>query len=794
MIVKHVAMRTVRKSSFLDLVRYMTDTQKNTVRIGGVSITNCHCEVLEDALAEIQAVQSCNTRSTDDKTYHLIVSFRAEEQPSNEMLRTIEDQVCRGLGYGDHQRVSAVHGDTDNLHVHIAINKIDPTRYTVHTPFNAYWRLARISERLEIEHGLQKDNHQAQKLGPENAVADMERRSGVQSLIGWVQAECLELITAASSWATLHETLGEHGLQLRERGNGFVIADDSGIQVKASSIDRSLAKAQLEKRLGPYEPVPQTPAGPQSHTADPPNLPKLSSPNARYDKKPFPSRIDTSDLYVAYLQERQAMSAARTAESRTLRQRQYAQLETIKVSSQVRRNAIRLIGGDRMARKVLYSLASRAMKTDLAKAREQHARERQVLQQQYVRRAWADWLQARAIKGDVVALKALRAPLGREGLMGDVLTGQGQGGDVPKPLPTHDHVTKKGTLIYRQGTSAIRDDGERLQIARDTDWQGLDAALRMAIQRYGRSITVAGTDDFKGRVIAAAAAAALPLTFSDPVLEQRRLVLTSNLSRKPNHVHSDRRRTNAGGVGFAQPSAAHTNLAPDPAARTGAAFRRPGFDVAAPAGNKPSAAGAVTPDTRRSTQRRKPDIGRPGGEPPPAAKNRLRNLSQLGVVQLARGGEVLLPGDVPDRLEQPDAQSDHALRRPVPGAARVIAADDAIKKFISERNSKRHFINDITKYERYTDANESIGTYAGTRSIDGQLLALLKRDDKVDVLPVDAATGLKLKRLRIGEAVTVQMRDQKQSIGGQKDSVDAPTYTFKARTRRTMTPKKGRSQ
>ena len=232
-------MQTVRKSSFLDLVRYMTDTQQNNVRIGGVSITNCHCEVLEDALAEIQAVQSCNTRSTDDKTYHLIVSFRADEQPSNEMLRTIEDQICRGLGYGDHQRVSAVHGDTDNLHVHIAINKIHPTRYTVHTPFNAYWKLARISERLEVEHGLQKDNHQAQKLGPENAVADMERRSGVQSLIGWVQAECFDQITAASSWAALHETLGEHGLQLRERGNGFVIAVDSGMQVKASSIDRS---------------------------------------------------------------------------------------------------------------------------------------------------------------------------------------------------------------------------------------------------------------------------------------------------------------------------------------------------------------------------------------------------------------------------------------------------------------------------------------------------------------------------------------------------------------------------
>ena len=121
-------------------------------------------------------------------------------------------------------------------------------------------------------------------------------------------------------------------------------------------------------------------------------------------------------------------------------------------------------------------------------------------------------------------------------------------------------------------------------------------------------------------------------------------------------------------------------------------------------------------------------------------------------------------------------------------------AEDAIAKFVDERNSKRSFINDIPKYERYTEADKSIGTYAGTHSIDDQLLALLKRDDKVYVLAVDAATALKLKRLRIGDAVTIQTRNQKPSVGGQKDSVDAPTYTFKAQTRRTMTPKKGRFQ
>ena len=804
MIVKHVAMRTVRKSSLAELAGYITNAQDNSERLGAVSITHCHSATLNDALVEIQAVQGRNTRSTDDKTYHLIVSFRAEEQPSKDVLRAIEQQVCDSLGFGDHQRVSAVHGDTDNLHVHIAINKIHPTRYTIHTPFNAYWTLARLCERLEVEHGLQPDNHQAQKLGPENKAADMERHSGIQSLIGWVQAECLDRIITASSWAVLHETLREHGLELKERGNGFVIGDGSGVQAKASSIDRSLSRARLEERLGPFEPARQSPGKPQFEASGATSTP---SSRPRYDKKPVRSKIDTTELYAQYQQERESMAAARTAESRILRQRQQAQLEIVQEASWVRRSAIRLRGGDRLARKVLYALASRASKADLAKVREQHVLERRALQQQYVRRVWADWLQAKAVQGDPVALSALRAQKGRQGLKGNVLSAMGPKAATSGPASGHDHMTKTGTVIYHRGSSAIRDDGDRLQVARGTDWQGLDAALRLAVQRYGDRLTVSGTDDFKRRVVAAAAAAALPLTFSDAALEQRRLALSSNLSRKPAHDPPDRRRSHAGGAGLARPGAAHDGRVEHTG--PGAGVRRRGPDITARSvgeGLGPAST-ASSPDGGRPAQRGKPHVGRAGSQPPPAAKNRLRNLSQLGVVQLARGGEVLLPGDVPGRVEQPGPQPDHALRRPVPGARGGVAAtaalvapvamvamvaEDAVAKFIAERDAKRSTITDIPKYRRYTEANETPGRYAGTRSVDGQLLALLQREDAVDVLPIDAAAALRLKRFRIGDAITVTPRAR--STGRPTGSFLVPTYTFKPQTGRTTIHKKGRSR
>jgi hypothetical protein len=121
-----------------------------------------------------------------------------------------------------------------------------------------------------------------------------------------------------------------------------------------------------------------------------------------------------------------------------------------------------------------------------------------------------------------------------------------------------------------------------------------------------------------------------------------------------------------------------------------------------------------------------------------------------------------------------------------------MGAEDAVAKFIAERDSKRSYIDDIPKYRRYTEANETPCRYAGTRSVDGQLLALLQRDDAVDVLPIDAAAALRLKRFRIGDAITVTPRARSTSRPAGPTPV--PTYTFKPHIGRTTTQKKGRSR
>jgi L-rhamnose isomerase len=73
-----------------------------------------------------------------------------------------------------------------------------------------------------------------------------------------------------------------------------------------------------------------------------------------------------------------------------------------------------------------------------------------------------------------------------------------------------DNITKKGTIIYHAGSSAVRDDGERLAVSSQADHAAGATALRLAMEHYGECITVSGSVKFKAAVIWAAVGAQLP--------------------------------------------------------------------------------------------------------------------------------------------------------------------------------------------------------------------------------------------------------------------------------------------
>ena len=253
MIAKRVAMKSIKKGSFAGLVEYMLDTQNKSERVESFRITNCLSDTTHWAIQEVMATQAKNTRAKTDKTYHMIISFPEGETPSKDVLNAIEDRICDGLGYIGHQRISVIHADTDNLHIHVAINKINPQRHTIHEPYYDHRALGDLCDKLELEYGLQRVNHKPQYA--DNRVNDMERQAGIESLAGWIKRECLEPLQAAKSWDEMHKALSDNGLEILRRGNGLVIANQEGIAVKASSVSRELSAAKLEAKLGPFRPT-----------------------------------------------------------------------------------------------------------------------------------------------------------------------------------------------------------------------------------------------------------------------------------------------------------------------------------------------------------------------------------------------------------------------------------------------------------------------------------------------------------------------------------------------------------
>lgn len=249
---------------FAALADYIAAAKDEGEKLESLWIANCNAgdgiDDLDLAIAEVKATQALNQRTKIGKTYHLMISFR-DEHPPLDVLRDIESEFAKALGYAEHQRVIGTHVNTDNFHMHIAINKIHPDTLKAHTPLRDFQTLEAVSREMEKKHGLKVDLGRSDKLQSERRpqrALDKEAHTWEQSFDGYVRENKAELMAAldqSATWQDLHDGIARFSLQLQPYGNGLVIADANGKHcVKASSIDRLLSKKSLETRLGQFTP------------------------------------------------------------------------------------------------------------------------------------------------------------------------------------------------------------------------------------------------------------------------------------------------------------------------------------------------------------------------------------------------------------------------------------------------------------------------------------------------------------------------------------------------------------
>ena len=254
MIVYEVPKKSGAQGSFTGLMKYLTNTQGNLARVGDIAMSNLVSDDVRMACIEATAIQKMNTRAKSDKTLHLVRSFPSGEKPSSEILKKCEEQVVKELGMNDYQRISVVHGDTDNLHVHIVINKIHPKTHNIYEPYQSYKKLAKASIQCEEQFGLIRDNHEFVRANVENRIEKIEIHKGEEALCSAIRTLGSRL-SKAESWKEFHEILSENKYGVKIRANGLVFFDYQGNHVKASTVDRNFSKKKLEGKLGEFVPL-----------------------------------------------------------------------------------------------------------------------------------------------------------------------------------------------------------------------------------------------------------------------------------------------------------------------------------------------------------------------------------------------------------------------------------------------------------------------------------------------------------------------------------------------------------
>ncbi len=260
-----IAKRITRKSlsSYAKLANYIAAANDLGEKLDALWIRNCgkdeNIQDLDLAILDIEHVQSLNTRSKADKSYHLIVSSR-DEKPSSEALRDIEEEFAKALGFEEHQRIVATPQNTDNFHMHVAYNKIHPENLKIHHPKQDFRALEKCCRAMEKKYGLKvdlgkEDKTKEQSLSPK--ARDYEAITWEQSFEGYVKEQkpaLMALHKTAKTWQDLHTGFADYNLEIRKRGNGLVIKQKGSAQaMKASALDRSFSKAALEKDFGDFK-------------------------------------------------------------------------------------------------------------------------------------------------------------------------------------------------------------------------------------------------------------------------------------------------------------------------------------------------------------------------------------------------------------------------------------------------------------------------------------------------------------------------------------------------------------
>lgn len=560
---------------------YILDSANGTTegeKVASYRVTNCGTDDPADAAILIQATQAANTRSKAEKTYHFVYSFPPGEQPDLETLHAIEDELCAAIGLDEHQRVSAVHIDTDNLHVHVAINKVHPTGLQNIEPYYDQFRLMEACERLEVEHGLQrtfhgleaKQRHQNRDIDLLPAKAPEQRDSLFRehlrnaydlSISKPPEAKTLNGLRKLSD-TRLPRQSADEAEPVRIGAKVASVEAQSGIETLTGYAARELAPAMRQatswqelhdaaaehglevRQRGAGLVIGEPDSGIWAKASNVgrdlsmkaltdrlgPFQPSERQAEAKANRKryePRPRRPDnptTAGLFNQYQRERQAAILVRRQGLDQIKRESAAFNAQVRQWSQTERMLLK-VAGKGPTKRLMYGTIKQQADASRQKNRQSADARRQALFKQTTMPTWADWLTQQAERGNAEALAVLRDREERTRRWnGELLTADRA--DKAKAVvldKLKPKARKDGTMAYSTiDGGMVIDRKTHVQAQKATTGAAL-VALELASKRFeGQALIVEGTDEFRLEVAQLAGMHGLKVTFTDPAMEQMR--------------------------------------------------------------------------------------------------------------------------------------------------------------------------------------------------------------------------------------------------------------------------------
>ena len=433
-------------------------------------------------------------------------------------MHDIEDALCAAVGLADHQRLSAVHNDTDHFHFHIAIIKVHPDSSKLVTPWQDAPKLAAACQTLERRHGLTRTNHAMPERGadrPNDRAETMEQRSRQQSLLHWVRDEAgpalLKAQETGGGWQDLHRAAATYGLEIKPRGAGLVIAvaGDKYARVKPSDIDRQLTFGALTAKWGAYQ-------APTRHQAPPQHV---------YPRAPLhKGSSQAPGLFREYQRDRERALADRKTDRDTRRAVSDAYRKELAEWAPERRRSIKDMPYTGEGRRAAYADLKRTR--DLAMEREtaRLAEERAQARKRPVP-TWQSWLQTQAAQGNAPAVAVLRSMDQRKAELGAAVLTAANADQARHVVYQHlrPSVGRDGSITYRVADGGrVTDQAQQVRVDEVTTASTF-LALSLAVDRFGnRPLVVDGADAFKRELAKVAGIEGMRVTFADPTMEAER--------------------------------------------------------------------------------------------------------------------------------------------------------------------------------------------------------------------------------------------------------------------------------